>query len=308
MTLEGSTYTGTLVQAYRMANCFWRGVTLKGTSTDAGTTNILGNGRGYDGHTLWNCHFTDCYFTGLGAGPTQTPGSLPAVTVTDDGVANSGSNSVHFTACEFEGNYYDDLFVDGPTQVAAGVLVTGGKHERGNACAVRIQGVNGISVTGNYFYQDINVPAVIQLNSANAQQVSICANDFSGQSTSLPTYMVQFVTGNFVTFVGNTFLGGVNNVRLESGFGTATIMGNTSNTFGTPATVNDARTVKNGIIQMSNGRIHFYDGIGTKVKAGTPVNGDFQFAPPAGTIVYDSTASKLWVSHDGTTWKGVLVT
>lgn len=43
-------------------------------------------------------------------------------------------------------------------------------------------------------------------------------------------------------------------------------------------------------------------------KAGTPSDGDFTTPPPIGTVVYDTSASKLWVRHAAGTWKGVTVT
>jgi hypothetical protein len=47
-------------------------------------------------------------------------------------------------------------------------------------------------------------------------------------------------------------------------------------------------------------------GVQTKVKAGTPVDADWTAAPPDGTLVADSTGSKLWVRVGGV-WKGVVV-
>lgn len=47
-------------------------------------------------------------------------------------------------------------------------------------------------------------------------------------------------------------------------------------------------------------------GLATKVKAGTPVDGDFAATPVDGTIVVDSTANKIWVRVGGA-WKGVAV-
>lgn len=41
------------------------------------------------------------------------------------------------------------------------------------------------------------------------------------------------------------------------------------------------------------------DGIVTKVKAGTPVDGDFATAPPNGTLVVDSTTLHLWIRVGG---------
>ena len=43
------------------------------------------------------------------------------------------------------------------------------------------------------------------------------------------------------------------------------------------------------------------------VKAGTPSDADFVAPPPIGSVVYDTTASKLWVRHAAASWKGVAV-
>ena len=43
------------------------------------------------------------------------------------------------------------------------------------------------------------------------------------------------------------------------------------------------------------------------VKAGTPFDGDFVSPPPPGSVVYDTTGSKLWVRHAFGVWKGVAV-
>lgn len=51
---------------------------------------------------------------------------------------------------------------------------------------------------------------------------------------------------------------------------------------------------------------HAVDGVTTKYKAGTPVDGDFATTPPDGTIVVDSSANKIWTRIGGT-WKGVVV-
>jgi hypothetical protein len=47
-------------------------------------------------------------------------------------------------------------------------------------------------------------------------------------------------------------------------------------------------------------------GLATKVKAGTPADGDWAVAPPDGTIVVDSTANKIWARVGGV-WKGVVI-
>jgi hypothetical protein len=47
-------------------------------------------------------------------------------------------------------------------------------------------------------------------------------------------------------------------------------------------------------------------GVATKVKAGTPVDGDFSATPPDGTLVADTTGNKIWVRVGGV-WKGVTV-
>lgn len=46
-----------------------------------------------------------------------------------------------------------------------------------------------------------------------------------------------------------------------------------------------------------------------RVKAGPPSDADYTTLtmPPIGTIVYDTTNSKIWVRHAAGTWKGVVV-
>lgn len=44
------------------------------------------------------------------------------------------------------------------------------------------------------------------------------------------------------------------------------------------------------------------------VKAGTPVDGDFLRAPPIGTPVTDTAASKLWLRTAAGTWKFTALT
>lgn len=48
------------------------------------------------------------------------------------------------------------------------------------------------------------------------------------------------------------------------------------------------------------------DGVTTKTKAGAPVDGDFAVTPGDGTLVADTTNSKMWVRLGGA-WKGVVV-
>lgn len=48
-------------------------------------------------------------------------------------------------------------------------------------------------------------------------------------------------------------------------------------------------------------------GLATKAKAGIPVDADWAAAPPIGTIVLDTTNSKLWVRTAAATWKGVVI-
>lgn len=46
-----------------------------------------------------------------------------------------------------------------------------------------------------------------------------------------------------------------------------------------------------------------------RVKAGIPSDADYTTLtmPPIGTIVYDTTNSKIWVRHAAGTWKGIVV-
>ncbi len=55
-----------------------------------------------------------------------------------------------------------------------------------------------------------------------------------------------------------------------------------------------------------DGVIEATAGLTTKVKAGTPSDADFTSAPASGTVVIDTSASKIWV-RVGSTWKFVAV-
>lgn len=48
-------------------------------------------------------------------------------------------------------------------------------------------------------------------------------------------------------------------------------------------------------------------GIATLLKAGTPSDADWTTAPPVGTLVVDSTGSKIWARTAAATWKGVAI-
>ena len=43
------------------------------------------------------------------------------------------------------------------------------------------------------------------------------------------------------------------------------------------------------------------------VKAGTPSDGDYATPPPAGTIVIDTSGSRIWVRTAAGTWKSVVI-
>lgn len=52
---------------------------------------------------------------------------------------------------------------------------------------------------------------------------------------------------------------------------------------------------------------HAVLGVATFVKAGTPSDADWAVAPPVGTLVVDTSASKLWARTAAATWKGVVI-
>lgn len=60
-------------------------------------------------------------------------------------------------------------------------------------------------------------------------------------------------------------------------------------------------------VLQTDDRFQAVDGVTTKVKAGTPTDADFQASPPDGTLVVDTSASKLWVRVGGA-WKSVAAT
>jgi len=73
----------------------------------------------------------------------------------------------------------------------------------------------------------------------------------------------------------------------------------------TPTTAGGIRA--DGLVYATGaGTAALRGGLATWVKAGTPVDTDWSTAPPSGTIVGDSTGSKLWIRL-GSTWKSVTV-
>jgi parallel beta-helix repeat protein len=75
--------------------------------------------------------------------------------------------------------------------------------------------------------------------------------------------------------------------------------------FGSAEDTNLYRAAANQL--KSDDNLQAVDGVATKVKAGTPVDGDFATTPPVGTIVVDTTGNKIWVRTAAATWKGVVV-
>lgn len=53
--------------------------------------------------------------------------------------------------------------------------------------------------------------------------------------------------------------------------------------------------------------LHAALGVATFTKAGTPSDADWAVAPPVGTLVVDTSASKLWARTAAATWKGVAI-
>jgi hypothetical protein len=73
------------------------------------------------------------------------------------------------------------------------------------------------------------------------------------------------------------------------------------------ATAMDTNLYRTAANQLkTDDNLQAVDGVATKYKAGTPVDGDFASTPPDGTLVVDSTGNKIWARVGGT-WKGVVI-
>lgn len=78
-------------------------------------------------------------------------------------------------------------------------------------------------------------------------------------------------------------------------------------TFGAGTGTTDTNLYRSAANRVkTDDNLHAVDGVTTKYKAGTPVDGDFATTPPDGTIVVDSSANKIWTRIGGV-WKGVVV-
>lgn len=292
LVLDGANTAAAIADLTAVANFRWEDVRLLNSTS-----------YGINGKQIWNAIFDNMTVNNCG----NATGPIPATVWNDRGVANSGTNTLQFIGCTFEGNAYDDINLTGSTQGTAGVVVAGCKLERNGAgVCIRDLAAGGTFIVGSYMFQGlnaagstVNLPCIVQ-NGGTRLGVAGCG--FAGSSATNPTNLIQCITGGYLTVgVGCTFLGGVNHVRFESGFGSASVMGAQSDLFNTPTVVSDARTTKTGIVG-SNGRLHCYDGIGTKTVAGAVSDASFQQAPLDGTIAYDSTNNQLYIRSGGV-WK-----
>jgi hypothetical protein len=61
-----------------------------------------------------------------------------------------------------------------------------------------------------------------------------------------------------------------------------------------------------GLLAATSAVASHFGGLATAQKAGTPADSDFSSAPPNGTLIVDSTGSKIWARVGGA-WKGVAI-
>lgn len=244
VAFDGANQASPVLDFRAIANSFWTRIAIRSSFRAA-----------FNGKQIWNCHFTDCHFGGCGDAATSTP----AILLTDSGLSNGGTNTVHFTACEWEGNLYDDVQLTGTVQACAGVGFVSCKFERSAGVPIRAGNCGGTFVNSSYFFQDHAFPAII-VN--GGLRTSLVGNGFSSGGGTPPTILVQLFAGQLANVIGNTFLSnGQTHIRLEAGFGEANVMGNASDSFGAPVVVSDNRNTKTGTI-MGRGTLQMSGGIG----------------------------------------------
>jgi Pectate lyase superfamily protein len=163
---------------------------------------------------------------------------------------------------------------------------------------------------------------VIMEHSVTASAINIAPNGSKFTARNCIFNAAINANGNDVFFLDEncTFGGGgswnaaggnVRRMKIDgSGFGFNQPTGSTTDSleWGAPgAAAMDTNLYRSAANRLkTDDNLHAVDGVATKYKAGTPVDGDFATTPPDGTIVVDSSANKIWTRIGGT-WKGVVV-
>lgn len=192
------------------------------------------------------------------------------------GMRASYAENVVVDGCEIDGTLYSNIDVPNPLTkltVTRCRLWNAGKvggYQHG------ITWSGGASATGNGHY--------------------ICDNDFGNDATSTEAGLAAG-GGRYCVDVGSGVTSG-NYFADNRAFGmlTAKMINDASSVF----TVSNNRQLNK--VDPSS----FPTGVATRVKAGTPVDGDFNLVMD-GLLVADSSAGKLWV-RVGATWKYVTLT
>jgi hypothetical protein len=166
-------------------------------------------------------------------------------------------------------------------------------------------GVAGTVIQGNDFGEEGAGDYVIELGTANSV-TSIFSNYFVAQGIN--ANLLIGTSCDDISWLGNMNSSGGSEGEVKS------------NSYGEPSIQGMTRLYPTGFKRLAinmayptvdpaadldvNGQA-FTNGVSTKVKAGTPVDGDFTYVED-GMIAVDSTANKIWVRIGGT-WKGVVV-
>ncbi|MBA3688473.1 MAG: hypothetical protein H0W81_06565 [Chloroflexi bacterium] len=251
--------------------------------------------HGFKGAQLWNSSFQECRFEICGSSGSD----FGAVLLTDRAAASSETNTVHFSACSYEANNWDDIVFDGATSPCTGVVLSNDKMERSGRYGLHFKSAQNNTSTGAYMYADKTGGACVKCAGGTNNHVT---GTFVGGLTV--TQMIQLTTGSRMMIKGPILApSGATGIVLASGMGSASI--DCQTTPGFPTTpITDSRTTKSGSIIL-NGRGTFYDGSVLKLKAGAVVDADFASTASDGTIAYDSTNNKLYVRSGGV-WRSTV--
>ncbi len=341
--IEGLTFDGqgniqdclrlTDVGQVDVRDCMFGGATragVKGLLGAVGSGTILSGVYhcqfGQPGHVAYGVHFSDCHHITIERNEFYDTTTASAYFQRGDG--NRIINN------DFEGmtlNNTDSIFLQNATNLAiafnrfedvhAGIsgsraiyfgTADGRGVDTGNPSV-------GVTVLGNEFGL-AGAPQYHLEFRGNAQEVQLVANRFVNPGSLANSYVSVYASydiidvansHNTATPWGGNYTGAVSMVQ------TGTLTGFVP--FFAPGYVfsvditgkltwlidtNLYRSAAN--VLKTDDQFIAVDGVATKTKAGTPTDGDFATTPPDGTIVVDSTASKIWVRVGGT-WKGVVV-
>ncbi|MBU6232352.1 hypothetical protein KGP36_06995 [Patescibacteria group bacterium] len=230
---------------------------------------------------------------------------------TNEGVLLQSGNLLHFFGGNIEHNGTYGVRIDdtGATEIEA-VIFEGVDFEQNGSYAAGVgllvqAGLLSLVVIGGAFQGSAANGAQwkgFDIQTANAAVAHFIGHTMQGHAVrstaafnSLQTYLPLFEAA------GDGLAG--NSARFRAG-----VAGAAAEVYalGGDANIDLALTPLGTGKVTANGLLNASQGVYTKTKAGVPVDADFPYAPPDGTIVIDTTDSKIYTRIGGV-WKGVAV-